>query len=64
MATIDNKKNKIVKVNEPKTKTEIKKKKVVIILNKIRHDLLDYYLDSNIAAELQKNIAVMIKLIF
>ena len=48
----------------PKQRLKLKKKKVVIILNKIRHDLLDYYLDSNIAAELQKNIAVMIKLIF
>ena len=53
--TIDVKKNAIIENYVPKTKVEIEDKtRVVSILNETRHILLDYYLDPNTIAELQK----------
>ena len=45
----------IIENYEPETRIETEDKiKVVSTLNKIRYDLLDYYLDSNTITEMQK----------
>ena len=56
LADIDNKKNIIVKNYQPETKVEVQdKQRIVSILNKIKYDSLDYYLDLSITFELHKS---------
>ena len=60
MATLDDKTTTLVKNYGLETKIETEdQKRVVSILNKIRYNLLDYYIDSNTVTELQKNINVI-----
>ena len=53
MATPNDKTTTLVKNYELETKIETEdKNRVVSILNKIRYNLLDYYIDSNTVTEL------------
>ena len=56
LADIDNKKSIILKNYEPKTKVELEgEKRIISILNKIKYNLLDFYLDPIIIVELYKS---------
>ena len=55
LIAIDDKIDKIVEEYDPKKRVETEdKKRVIIIFNIIRNNLLDYYLDSNTIVELHK----------
>ena len=55
LADIEDKIQMIIEIYEPKTKAGIEdKKRVISILNAIKYDLLDYFLDPNTIIEMHK----------
>ena len=55
MTDIEDKINIIIETSEPKIKPKIEgKKRIISILNAIKYDLLDYYLNPNTIVEMHK----------